>query len=118
MHPLSSEGAGRSEYPAGSQAPQLGIVLHLCFNASMSKRAKATNATETDNSYFLKILIYIVLGTIGIKFNGYLVLPAGLLLGIAIAQKDHFAIDRKVEYAILLIAAIIGLTGWGLYLAL
>jgi hypothetical protein len=84
----------------------------------MSKAAKKTVSTEPDNTYFLKILIYLVLGTIWVKYNGYLVLPAGLLLGIVIAQKDHFAIDRKVEYAILLIAAIIGLTGWGLYLAL
>jgi hypothetical protein len=73
---------------------------------------------ETDNSYFLKILLYFVLGTIWIKFNGYLVLPAGLILGVVVAQKDHFQIDRKVEYAILLISAVIGLTGWGLYLAL
>ena len=82
----------------------------------MSKSAKKNQ--ESDNSYFLKILIYFVLGTIWIKYNGYLVLPAGLLLGVAIAQKDHFQIDRKVEYAILLISAVIGLTGWGLYLAL
>lgn len=84
----------------------------------MTKRSKPAKAVEGDNTYFLKILIYLVLGTIWIKFNGYLVLPAGLLLGVIIAQKDHFAIDRKVEYAILLIAAIIGLTGWGLYVAL
>jgi len=77
----------------------------------MSKIAK-----ETDNVYFLKILIYFLLGTIWIKYNGYIVFPLGLVLGVIIAQKDHFAIDRKVEYAILIIAAIIALTGWGFYL--
>jgi hypothetical protein len=84
----------------------------------MAKTAKKSSSTESDNTYFLKILIYFVLGTIWIKFNGYVVLPIGLLLGVLIAQKEHFQIDRKVEYAILIIAAVVGLTGWGLYLAL
>jgi hypothetical protein len=84
----------------------------------MAKTARKSSPTESDNTYFLKILIYFVLGTIWIKFNGYVVLPIGLLLGVLIAQKEHFQIDRKVEYAILIIAAVVGLTGWGLYLAL
>jgi hypothetical protein len=84
----------------------------------MTKSAKKTSARESDNSYFLKILIYFILGTIWIKFNGYVVLPLGLILGVVIAQKDHFAIDRKVEYAILIISAVVGLIGWGFYLAL
>ena len=82
------------------------------------KKASKTNARETDPAYFLKILIYFVLGTIWIKYNGYVVFPVGLILGLIIAQKDHFAIDRKVEYAILLISAVIGLIGWGVYLNL
>jgi hypothetical protein len=84
----------------------------------MAKTAKKSRPSESDNTYFLKILIYFVLGTIWIKYNGYVVLPIGLILGVVIAQKDHFAIDRKVEYAILIISAVVGLTGWGLYLAL
>lgn len=83
----------------------------------MSKIAKRSRARETDNAYFLKILIYFILGTIWIKVNGYVVFPVGLLVGVIIAQHDHFSIDRKIEYAVLIIAAILGLTGWGVYLA-
>jgi uncharacterized membrane protein YjdF len=82
----------------------------------MSKTIKKL-AVETDNVYFLKILIYFVLGTIWIKINGMPVIPVGGIFGVIIAQKDHFAIDRKVEYAILIISAVLGLIGWGLYLA-
>lgn len=71
---------------------------------------------ETDSVYFLKVLIYFVLGTIWIKYNGFVLLPIGLILGIIISRKDHFAIDRKVEYAILVISAIMGLIGYGLYI--
>ena len=83
----------------------------------MTKAVRKTSPRESDNAYFLKILIYFILGTIWIKFNGYVVFPAGLLLGLVVAQKDHFSIDRKVEYAILIVAAVVGLIGWGLYLA-
>jgi hypothetical protein len=83
----------------------------------MSKAAKKSSR-ETDNVYFLKILIYFVLGTIWIKYNGVVIFPIGAILGAIIAQKDHFAIDRKIEYAILLISAAIGLIGWGVYLAI
>jgi hypothetical protein len=82
----------------------------------MSKPIKRTTLKETDNVYFLKILIYFVLGTIWLKVNGYVVFPVGLIFGVFIAQKDHFAIDRKIEYAIMLISAILGLIGWGLYI--
>jgi len=77
----------------------------------MSKTAKKTSARETDNAYFLKILIYFIFGMTWIKFNGMMVLPAGLILGVIIAQHDHFAIDRKIEYAVLIVSAILGL--WG-----
>jgi hypothetical protein len=71
---------------------------------------------ETDSVYFLKILIYFVLGTVWLKYNGYVILPIGLILGLIIAQKDHFAIDRKVEYAVLIVSAVVGLLGAGFYL--
>lgn len=77
----------------------------------MSKSHKKTVATESDNAYFLKILIYFTLGMLWVKYDGYMVLPLGLILGVIIAQHDHFAIDRKIEYAILVVAGILGL--WG-----
>lgn len=82
----------------------------------MNKTLKKSSAKETDNAYFLKILIYFVLGMIWVKVNGYVVLPAGLILGVIIAQHDHFAIDRKIEYAVLIVAAILGLSGMGAFL--
>ena len=77
----------------------------------MSKTTKKSVATESDNAYFLKILIYFTLGMLWVKYDGYMVLPIGLILGIIIAQHDHFSIDRKIEYAILIVATMLGL--WG-----
>jgi hypothetical protein len=79
-----------------------------------NKRARV----ETDSSYFLKILIYFVFGTIWIKINGYVVFPVGLIAGLLLSSHDHFKIDRKIEYAVLIVAALMGLSGVaGLYLS-
>jgi hypothetical protein len=83
----------------------------------MKKPSRKTAARETDNAYFLKILLYFVLGTIWVKYNGFVVFPIGLALGIIFARSDHFAIDRKIEYAILIISALMGLVGYGVFLS-
>jgi hypothetical protein len=79
----------------------------------------AKNKNEPDSVYFLKILLYFVLGTIWIANSaGQRLLPAGLLLGLVFAHKDHFRIDRKIEYAILLVSTLISLFGPGIFLVL
>ncbi len=63
--------------------------------------------------------MYLVLGTIWIKHDGRLIIPIGLLIGLLFTRKDRFMIDRKIEYALLIIAAILGLsTQYGIYLAI
>jgi hypothetical protein len=84
----------------------------------MKKTTRKTTEREADSTYFLKVLLYIILGLIWVKYNGYLVFPIGLVLGVLFAQKDHFALDRKVEYAILIIACLLGAMGYGVFLAL
>jgi hypothetical protein len=84
----------------------------------MKKRATKTAVQESDNDYFLKILVYFVLGTIWLKYDGMPVVPIGLILGAIVARRDHFTIDRKIEYAILLVATLLGLAGYGLFFAL
>lgn len=78
-------------------------------------RNKKTQPVETDSVYFLKLILYMLLGATWIKFatplslgpfqlNG---LPIGMLFGIMFAAHDHFAIDRKIEYAILIIMMVL-----------
>lgn len=77
--------------------------------------AKKPRPQEPDTSYFLKVLLFFIFGTIWLQLNGHTVVPIGLLLGLAFAQHDHFQIDRKIEYLVLLVAALIGLIGHGIY---
>ena len=75
----------------------------------LSKKPVTTN--EATSVYFLKILLYFIIGSIWFKtispvagFDGF---PVGLVIGLLFASHDHFQIDRKIEIAILLAAAIL-----------
>ena len=82
------------------------------------KRTPRKRRHEPDSVYFLKIVLYFIFGTIWIKLNGRAVFPIGLAIGLVFASHDHFRIDRKVEYALLLMAAILGLMGLGIFINL
>jgi len=80
----------------------------------MAKTKKATSA-EPDSLYFLKLVLYVVLGSFWLKFatpipigdfllHGF---PLGLIIGLLFASHDHFQIDRKIEYAVLIIVTIV-----------
>lgn len=80
----------------------------------MAKKKPAQN--ETTEAYFIKILLYFILGLLWVKFDGQPTFPLGFVLGFGLAQKDHFQIDRKIELIVLLVAAVIGYTGFGFFL--
>ncbi len=96
-----------------SQIPkELAPLKRLCLNYAMAHKKQAQ---ESGSVYFLKILMYFILGSIWIKVNGRVVLPIGLILGLIFSSHDHFQIDRKIEYAILLIAALLAFAGLGVF---
>ena len=78
---------------------------------------------ELDSVFALKIVMYLVLGSQWLRFEtasgAQFPVPLGLLLGIAFAVHDHFQIDRKIEFAVMLVAAFVGF--WvqaGLYISI
>lgn len=75
------------------------------------KTAKETVASgERDSTYFLKLVLYVILGSLWLRFDpaiaGIGAVPLGLLIGLVFASHDHFAIDRKIEYAVLIVMTI------------
>ncbi len=86
-------------------------------------KTKQKTTKESDSLYFLKLVMYLILGSLWMKVsdgqNFQLPIPVGLLVGIVYASHDHFQIDRKIEYAVLLVATLIGFWApFGIYLAL
>ncbi len=74
--------------------------------------AKKVKKPELDSVYFLKLVLYLVVGSqwlwivsgSGSKFP----LPIGLIVGLLFAKHEHFQTDRKIEYALLIGAMFIG----------
>lgn len=68
---------------------------------------------QTDSIYFLKIILFFILGSLWLHaltfefFPGISNLPLGLFIGLVFARHEHFRIDRKIEYVVLLAASII-----------
>jgi ABC-type dipeptide/oligopeptide/nickel transport system permease component len=70
----------------------------------------AVKTKESDSQYFLKMVFYLIAGSIWLRISKdstTIPFPIGLLLGIWFARMDKFQIDRKIEYAILLVSAFI-----------
>lgn len=80
--------------------------------------AQKSAQTEYDSVYFLKILLYLVLASTWVSFGSHKYLPLGLIIGLLLVQRERFQIDRKVEYALLLVGAVLGLVGIGINLSL
>ena len=77
------------------------------------KRTKKKVApVEQDSVYFLKLVLYLMLGSAWLKITkgveSQFPIPIGLLIGLLFVQHEHFRIDRKIEYAVLLVAAFVG----------
>lgn len=81
----------------------------------MAQKKRSSQTNEPDSTFLLKLVLYIILGSLWLKFqtplqigelavNG---LPLGLIVGLIFASHDHFQIDRKIEYAVLIIVTIV-----------
>jgi predicted membrane chloride channel (bestrophin family) len=75
---------------------------------------------ESDSTYFLKLVVVVLLGTLWIKFADpfiiagftYTAFPLGVILGYLIVRAfEHHQQDRKIWYAVLLIVGVISYFG-------
>lgn len=93
-------------------------------NKKRPKTYKGNLQSESvfDGAYLLKLVLYLLIGSVWLKVskNGvHIPLPIGLLLGLVFTLHEHFQIDRKIEYAIMLVAMLFGFFApYGLYINL
>lgn len=88
----------------------------------MVKKKTKRTPQESDGSYVLKLVLYLIIGSQWLWVtNGdgsiKLAVPFGLMIGILFARHERFQLDRKIEYALLLVAMMLGFWAQiGLYL--
>lgn len=77
----------------------------------MKKKNNKKIQKEPDSAYFLKIVMYLIIGSQWVRLEHLpdwsVPLPVGLLIGLYYASHEHFQMDRKIEYALLLAATFI-----------
>lgn len=84
---------------------------------------KKKQEQQFDGVFVLKLVLYVILGSLWLKVhkNGSDVqfpLPLGLIIGLIFTSHEHFRIDRKIEYAVLVVAALFGyLAPYGLFIS-
>lgn len=85
-------------------------------NRTTLSRRGYEKINETDSTYFLKLVIFLLLGTLWLKFSTPLdlggmqlhALPIGLVLGLLLVHPvEKLQFNRKIWYAVLLIVGII-----------
>ncbi len=82
----------------------------LCYAVLMVAKNKKT---ENDGSYLLKLVLYLIIGSQWVRLvdpslTKQIPIPIGLVVGVLFATHEHFQIDRKIEYAVLIIATLLG----------
>jgi hypothetical protein len=86
----------------------------MMLMAKTKQRLKKRTPTvrEADSEYFLKMVFYLVIGSFWLRITfssgSQLPIPIGLIAGIGLAMHERLRIDRKLEYAVLLMAMFIG----------
>lgn len=84
-------------------------------NMSRRHKNKAKKVLiETNISVVVKLALYLLVGTLWISKEDKNVFPIGVILGYLIARKELFQIDKKIEFAMLVIGAFLSLHGIGL----
>ena len=78
---------------------------------TVRRRSSPAVSQELDTVYLLKLVLYLVLGSQWLRIQSVsgnvIPLPIGFMLGLYFASHEHFQIDRKIEYAILILAMFI-----------
>ena len=84
--------------------------------AAAVSRSGREKVFETDSTYFLKLVVFVLLGTLWLKFQQPVTwlglpiggIPAGSLIGLVLVSRfEKYQSDRKIWYAILLVVTII-----------
>ena len=78
----------------------------------MAKAKKRKVQAEPDSAFLLKMVMYLIVGAQWVRFvnpslTKEIPIPVGLIIGLLFAMHDHFRLDRKIEYALLLVAMLL-----------
>lgn len=88
----------------------------------LSKKSATATTADFDGVYLFKLVAYLLLGSIWLKVStaggSTIPVPIGLIIGLFLAAHERLQIDRKIEYAVMLVAMLFGyFAPYGLYIS-
>ncbi len=84
----------------------------------MRNKTKLQTYAESDLAFLIKAALYLLLGTVWIAWGGHRWLPVGVVVGFGLSKIEVLRLNRKVEYALLVVGALLGLYGLGITISL
>lgn len=96
----------------------------MANKTSVPRTRKKQTHVDYDGVFILKLTLYVLFGSLWVKITKSgsslnFPIPIGLLVGLFFTTHEHFRVDRKIEYAVLVIAALFGyLAPYGLFVNL
>lgn len=80
--------------------------------AKIKQKSNSNTGKTADSVYFLKLLLFFILGAVWIRTEKVFIaglsgFPIGLIIGLVFASHEHFQIDRKIEFVVLIVATIL-----------
>lgn len=96
----------------------------MATKTKIVKKVRKPAAQEMDGVFVLKMVLFVILGSLWVKITKdgsslHIPVPIGLIVGLLFTAHDHFVIDRKIEYAVLVSAALFGFVApYGLFISL
>lgn len=84
----------------------------------MKPKTKLQKYRESDFHLIVKLALYLVLGTFWVAVDNRRIIPAGVIVGFFLSKTEFFRVNKKIEYALLLVGALFGLFGRGIIVSL
>ncbi|MBP9852404.1 MAG: multicomponent Na+:H+ antiporter subunit [Patescibacteria group bacterium] len=90
----------------------------------MAKRKQKPQPIDFDGAFVLKMVLYVIMGSMWLKIthtthNLQIPIPIGAIIALMFTAHEHFRVDRKIEYAVIVVAALFGyLAPYGLFVSI
>lgn len=99
----------------------MSITKKKTIKKSAARRTAGAQTNDLDGVYLLKLALYVIIGSMWLKLSnnhGFsMPLPIGFVIGLVFSAHEHFRIDRKIEYAVLMVAMLVGyFVPYGIYI--
>ena len=96
----------------------------ILLMAKRKQKRKVNPLDNFDGAYVLKLALYVILGSMWLKVthsthNLHIPIPLGAVIALFFTMHEHFRVDRKVDYAVIVVSALFGfMAPYGLFISI